>query len=124
MMYRKALLMGDATSAQQILTATTPSQVRKLGQSVKPWDENLWLKNRLEIMYTGCFAKFSQNPPLKEKLLATGNTILVEASPPDRIWGIGLAEDHPDATSIDKWQGLNLLGQVLMKVREDIKSVQ
>jgi len=70
----------------------------------------------------GNIAKFSQNEHLKQVLIGTGQRRLVEASPLDKIWGIGLATDHPDAYMIERWQGLNLLGDALEIVRKIIGS--
>ena len=75
-------------------------------------------------MYEGCYAKFSQNPDMKEQLLATGDTIMVEASPMDKIWGIGRKASDPLARKIAQWKGLNLLGRVLMQVRETLREEQ
>ena len=121
MMYHKALLMGDVRVANLILAEKEPRTIKKLGQQVKPWNEELWKEHRCRIMYEGCLAKFQQNEAMKDKLLSTGNSILVEASPMDKIWGIGLKAADPSAKKIAQWKGLNLLGRVLMQVREDLK---
>jgi ribA/ribD-fused uncharacterized protein len=121
MMYHKALLMGDIDCGDKILAATDPKMVKALGQRVKPWDEQLWLDNRCRIMYEACYAKFSAHADLLGLLLRTGNTVLVEASPMDRIWGIGLSATHADAFNVAKWKGSNLLGRVLMRVREALR---
>ncbi len=124
MMYHKAMLMGDETTAQLMLQEKDPKRHKKLGQSVKPWKEDLWLANRARIMYEGCLAKFSQNEDLRAQLLATGNAVLVEASPLDKIWGIGLKASDPNARKQASWKGLNLLGRVLMQVRSDLRAHQ
>ena len=118
MMWGKAILMGDLVSTERILAATSPAQVKKLGQQVSPWNEELWLGERLRIMYEACLAKFETHADLRDQLIATGNSILVEASPMDRIWGIGMSETNPNARDPTKWKGLNLLGLVLMRVRD------
>lgn len=123
MMWSKAMLMGDEEVAAKILSEDIPARVKKLGQSVKPWDEDKWIANRCKIMYEGCMEKFKTHADLKAKLLATGDAILVEASPMDKIWGVGLAANNKDVRNVAKWKGLNLLGRVLMKVREDIKQM-
>lgn len=122
MMVRKAELFGDAASAQLILSARTPKDAKALGRTVRGFSDELWLANRDEIVFTGNWHKFSQNPALKQVLLKTANAILVEASPVDAIWGIGLAEDHPKARQPADWPGLNLLGFALMKVREKLQA--
>ena len=85
------------------------------GFSSKTWD-----KHKVDIAVKGNFAKFSQNEDLKQFLLNTETAVLVEASPFDKIWGVGLAQDNPNIKDISKWQGLNLLGFVLMQVREQL----
>jgi len=122
MMVRKARLFDDAPCAAQILAASTPKDAKALGRKVKNYSEAVWLSHREEIVFTGNLAKFSQNPDLRAFLLATGNQILVEASPVDAIWGIGLAADDPRAKNPSEWPGLNLLGFALNSVREKLKS--
>lgn len=73
------------------------------------------------IMYRGLMAKFTQNVELREELISTGNAVLVEASPKDRVWGIALFADDPDAFDMNKWKGENLLGFALMAVRNELK---
>jgi ribA/ribD-fused uncharacterized protein len=117
-MYRKAKLFGAHRIAEEILYAEYPKKCKALGRSREiPFDENIWYKERENIYREVLIDKFSL-PRLKKELLATENKILVEASPFDKIWGIGYGEDHPYATRPSKWKGLNLLGKVLMEVRE------
>ena len=92
-----------------------------MGRDVKGFDDETWSRHRFEIVVRGNEAKFGQNEDLKAFLLSTGEDILVEASPVDRIWGIGLAEDDPCATNPAQWQGLNLLGFALMTVRSMLR---
>ncbi|MDR0352649.1 MAG: NADAR family protein [Opitutaceae bacterium] len=121
MMVRKARLFGDEPSARRILAAATPNEAKSLGRKIQGFSEETWLAHREEIVFTGNFAKFSQHSPLRRFLLATGDSILVEASPKDSIWGIGLAQDSPFAREPSSWQGLNLLGFALMKVRTRLR---
>lgn len=121
MMAKKAELFQDKEILEKILLADSPAEAKKLGREVKNYDDQLWLANRFEIVKQGNFHKFSQNLDLKTFLLNTKNRVLVEASPVDPIWGIGLASDHTDATFPEKWQGLNLLGFALMEVRDELK---
>jgi len=121
MMYEKAKMMGDEEIAAEILEMENPSVVKKLGREVRNFDEKKWGSNRERIVTDILFAKFSQNALLKEKLESTGTAILVEASPWDRIWGIGLRASHPDAKIPEKWRGLNLLGKCLMEVRSRLR---
>jgi len=122
MMAAKARLFGDMETFDRILTASHPKQVKDLGRSVAGFDEAVWLEHRFEIVVAANEAKFRQNPGLSDFLLSTGERVLVEASPVDRIWGIGLASSDIHAGSPKDWNGLNLLGFALMEVRERIRS--
>ncbi|HET7863559.1 MAG TPA: NADAR family protein [Burkholderiaceae bacterium] len=117
MMAEKARLFADEGARARILSAGTPAQAKKLGRGVQGFDEHAWNQARFEIVVQGNLAKFSQNPPLAEFLSQTGDRVLVEASPVDSIWGIGLAATDPDAATPQRWRGLNLLGFALMEVR-------
>ena len=118
MMAEKARLFGNDTLIKTILNADNPGKAKKLGREVVGFDEQVWKKERTAIVVRGNHAKFSQNPELCEFLLNTGERVLVEASPRDRVWGIGLTKDDPQASSPENWQGLNLLGFALMEVRD------
>ncbi|WP_329787611.1 NADAR family protein [Lentzea sp. DG1S-22] len=120
MMWRKALLFGDTTAASEVLAARTPAEAKALGRVVSGFDDDTWVSARLEIVVEGNLAKFGQDPALRSYLLATGSRVLVEASPLDRVWGIGLAADDPRAQDPATWQGLNLLGEALMEVRSSL----
>ncbi|MGK7953339.1 MAG: NADAR family protein [Xenococcaceae cyanobacterium] len=117
MMAEKARLFKDDDVLAKILTASHPGEAKKLGRQVKGFSQETWLKYRIPIVVRGNLAKFSQNEALKEFLLNTKERILVEASPRDRIWGIGLEQNNPDAENPYQWRGLNLLGFALMEVR-------
>lgn len=121
MMARKAQLFGDELTRQRVLTAKTPGEAKKLGREVAGFDEARWLEERFGIVVQANRAKFSQNKALSDYLLATGDRVLVEASPVDAIWGIGLAADDADAARPEKWPGLNLLGFALMDVRSTLR---
>ncbi|WP_224995120.1 NADAR family protein [Cesiribacter sp. SM1] len=121
MMAEKARLFGDKEIAEKIIQATTPGHAKDLGRQVKNFDNQKWLDNRFDIVRTGTYHKFNAYPDMKEYLLSTADRILVEASPVDNIWGIGMAKDHPDAENPLKWKGENLLGFALMDVREQMK---
>lgn len=120
MMAEKARLFEDENALKKILATTTAKEAKQYGRLINNFDKKIWEEKRSEIVYAGNWAKFSQNQLLKDFLLQTEDKILVEASPEDTIWGIGLSQDHPDASSPKKWQGLNLLGFILMKIRADI----
>lgn len=121
MMYSKAMLFNDTYVAAQVLKEKVPRDQKYLGKTVRNFDNEIWVQHRFDILFEGLFAKFSQNEELKQKLLSTGDLHLVEASPFDTIWGIGMDENNIHATNPDKWLGLNLLGEVLMKVRAALK---
>lgn len=117
MMAEKARLFGDEETRQQILKTTSPVEHKKLGRVVKNYDDDVWIGNRYDIVYVGNFLKFAQNPELLSALIQDGkNREFVECNPKDKIWGIGLGLDSPDIYYKGRWQGLNLLGQVLNHV--------
>ncbi|WP_336205292.1 NADAR family protein [Nonomuraea sp. LPB2021202275-12-8] len=118
MMAHKALLFGDEETAAEILAAPHPGEAKKLGRKVAGFDEETWAAQSYEIVVRGNTAKFGQHPELAELLLGTAGRVLVEASPLDRIWGIGLAADDPAAASPATWRGRNLLGFALMDARD------
>ncbi len=120
MMAGKARLFGDDETLGEILATHDPATVKKLGRKVRGFDEAAWKQRRLDLVTEGNVAKFSQRADLRGHLLATGDAVLVEASPLDRIWGIGLAAEHPDALDPRRWKGLNLLGFALMRARARI----
>lgn len=120
MMYRKVLLFGDSEAAQRLLSANNPGEAKAIGREVKGFDQASWDAHRFEIVVSGNLAKFSSNPALREFLLNTGNRVLVEASPVDKIWGVGLAEDNPACENPNLWKGANLLGFALMEVRDQL----
>ncbi|WP_196894218.1 NADAR family protein [Aureivirga marina] len=118
MMAEKAKLFKDKENYQKIISCKSPAEAKKLGQKVRNFDEKLWKKHRYEIVKQGNYHKFSQHEDLKNYLLNTKNRVIVEASPVDRIWGIGLSVDSPIIAKPSNWRGLNLLGFALMEVRE------
>lgn len=123
MMHQKALLFGDTEIAEQIMEESNPREQKRFGRMIKNFDKALWDKNCLSIVYKGNIAKFTQNPELKEQMLATEDRIFVEASPLDYIWGIGLAEDAEGIDNPSNWLGLNLLGQALTLVKQELKTL-
>ena len=118
MMWRKAQLFGDAAAAARILAAGHPRDAKMLGRGVAGFDERKWVAERFDIVVAGCSAKFGQHADLRAWLLTTGDRILVEASPTDRVWGIGLTATDDRATHPSRWRGLNLLGFALMQARD------
>ncbi|CAM2010552.1 NADAR family protein [Acanthopleuribacter pedis] len=122
MMAEKARLFGDSDIQAQVIEGSDPRKAKALGRKVKNFDPAIWEKHRFDIVVRGNLAKFRARPELTDFILGTGDQILVEASPQDRIWGIGLAEDHPAAADPFQWQGLNLLGFALHAVRHQLQS--
>jgi len=121
MMAEKARLFGDAEARAAILAAATPAEAKALGRRVRGFEEAAWAARRFAIAVAGNAAKFGQNRELGGWLAATGEAVLVEASPVDRIWGIGLAADDARARDPAAWRGLNLLGFALMRVRGGLR---
>lgn len=123
MMAEKARLFNDTRAEEKILNSDSPGSAKKYGREVLNFDQEVWEKNRMKIVIKGNYNKFKQNPELEIFLLNTKNRILVESSPVDTIWGIGLDRASEFAPIPKKWRGLNLLGFALMEVR-DILTVE
>jgi ribA/ribD-fused uncharacterized protein len=124
-MYHKCLICsGSIAEAQAILNANTPNGAKYLAGEVYKiaTEENRkkWHREKKSISYQGLFEKFNQNAVLKQLLLATSNAIMVEASPCDKAWGVGMDKNHPKITDPSQWEGDNLLGILLMKVRDNL----
>jgi ribA/ribD-fused uncharacterized protein len=118
MMYQKALLFNDAEIATAIMSTSEPKEHQELGRQVKNFNQEIWDKNARAIVYAGNILKFKQNPSLLKLLLATEDKILVEASPFDVIWGIGLGVNEALVTDESEWKGSNWLGETLTKVKQ------
>lgn len=118
MMAEKARLFGDPEMLSRILEATSPRLAKKLGRKVQNFDEETWKRRRVDFVERGNLAKFSQNKELKSYLIGTGEHVLVEASPHDGVWGIGMRKRDKRAQNPFRWEGKNLLGFALMRVRE------
>ncbi|MER6915409.1 NADAR family protein [Streptomyces sp. NPDC000594] len=121
MMAAKARLFGDAEAERVVLAARTPAEAKKAGRLVRGFDETVWKRERFGIVSTGSVHKFAHHGELREFLLTTGDRVLVEASPRDRIWGIGLTADDERTGDPARWRGLNLLGFALMAAREELR---
>ena len=121
MMAQKARLFGDEEVFERIIAARTPAEAKNLGRQVRGFDDAAWNARRMAIVVRGNREKFAQHPELREFLLNTHDRVLVEASPVDRIWGIGLAADDERAADPRRWDGLNLLGFTLMEVRDRLQ---
>lgn len=123
MMAEKARLFSDKEALTRILAAPSPAEAKKIGREIQGFVLELWEAHKYQIVRTGNFHKFSQSKPLATFLLATNDRVLVEASPVDTIWGIGLAADAVDAENPARWRGPNLLGFALMEVRDQLRAL-
>ena len=123
MMYMKARLFGDDYIAEKILDVNSPKEQKALGRQVQNFNKTIWDNIAILLVYQGNWAKYTQNPKLLETLLATGDTLLVEASPYDAIWGIGLDEIAAKETPAEQWPGTNWLGEVITQVRDDYLAI-
>lgn len=117
MMAAKARLFGDPDAERTALAARTPAEAKTAGRLVRGFDEATWARERFGIVVEGGVHKFSSDPALRDFLRGTGSRVLVEASPLDRVWGVGLAADDPRVQDPEKWRGPNLLGFALMEAR-------
>ena len=123
MMAEKARLFGDQEAEAKIMAAKNPRDQKAYGRKVRNFDAARWQAACEEIVFKANFAKYSQHEELKAMLLATGDKIIAEASPQDAIWGIGMAESHPNVTDQTVW-GQNLLGKALMRVRNALRAAK
>ena len=122
MMAQKAELFGDFEILSEIMQSKYQKEIKALGRKVRNFTSDIWNENKERIVYEGNLAKFTQNTKLREKLLNTGDKILAEASPFDKIWGIGLGvKDGKMIYNPNEWNGDNLLGFILMKVRDNLE---
>lgn len=117
MMYIKAMLFGDYGVRGAVLETNDPKEQKRLGRTIKNFDQAIWEKFAREQFYTVLVEKFAQVPGYRQILVDTGNKILVEASPFDTVWGIGMGVNNPNILDISKWNGKNILGDCLMQAR-------
>lgn len=122
MMFFKAILFADEETAELIMETADPGQQKALGRRVKNFSDTVWNENKYGIVYRINLQKFSQNKGLRRKLFQTGERKLVEASPVDTVWGIGLEASVANVTPEADWPGQNLLGEILTKVREELRA--
>jgi ribA/ribD-fused uncharacterized protein len=120
MMVQKAKLFNDTEMAEKILLEVSPFHQQKLGRQVKNYQQVLWDQNKYGIVWYGNFLKFTQHSDFKMRLLATGDKMIAEASPVDLVWGIGLSADDDVILDETNWVGTNLLGKVLMSIRQTL----
>jgi ribA/ribD-fused uncharacterized protein len=121
-MWEKAVFFGDMETAKNIIGNPDPARCKRLGRLIKGFDVERWMVNSFTFMVAVNYAKFSQNVILKNTLLETEDKIIVEASPYDKIWGIGIHWEDDDCLDENKWKGMNLLGKALMEVRKKLKN--
>lgn len=121
MMAGKAKLFNDQEMFERIVAKESPKDVKDLGRQIRDFDADEWDKYKFSIVRQGNLLKFSQDEKLEDFLVKTGKKVIVEASPVDKIWGIGLAENDEDAKNPATWRGENLLGFALMEVRDELK---
>lgn len=122
MMAMKAQYFGDLDTKAKIMATKDPGEQKRLGRQVKNFEAPLWQTVGPEYVYMANLAKFSE-PTMKLMLLGTGDKEIAEASPYDSIWGIGLSENDPRALDKSQWRGTNLLGEAIMRVRNDLRKV-
>jgi ribA/ribD-fused uncharacterized protein len=121
MMAEKARIFKDDYALAAILASSKPRDQKALGRQVRNFNQDVWNSVCRGIVYLGNLSKFKQNSALRTVLLATENRIIVEASPVDPVWGIGLSQDDPKSLDPAQWRGTNWLGIALMQVRETLK---
>ncbi len=122
MMAAKARLFADPEGERRALASGHPAQAQQAGRLVRGFDEDVWRRERLSIVVEGSMHKFAADAGLREFLLNTGDRVLVEASPRDRVWGIGLTADDERAEDPGRWRGSNLLGFALMEARRRLRA--
>lgn len=122
MMNKKALMFGDIEIANEIMKTFNPREQKAWGRKVRNFKMDQWAAVARDIVFRGCLAKFTQNPDVYKELMKTTGTLVVEASPLDKVWGIGLDAKTAAVTLIDDWKGSNWLGQVITEVREILES--
>ena len=122
MMYHKAVQFGDTVTAREIMKTKSFGRMKELGRMVRNYDDRVWSAVRYDVVKEGVLLKFSQNPDLAKKLLSTGDSLLAECAVRDTIWGIGISMRSKNRTNPDMWKGQNLLGKILMEVREILRN--
>jgi hypothetical protein len=118
--YKKCVYFDDRTSAELILASTEPSKQKYLAKNIHRFDEEKLNKVASEAMHGVLLHKYRQNSDLRNFLLATGDKTIIEASAHDKLWGSGLSLSNKYCLEHDKQSGDNLMGQLLMSVREQL----
>jgi ribA/ribD-fused uncharacterized protein len=119
MMAQKALVFGDTQIHNEIMTTRNPRDQKAWGRKVRNYEDKVWSEKRYEVVIEATRLKFKDSE-LRKELLSTGDKVLVEASPEDPIWGIGLHFNDDDVLDEAKWKGQNLLGKAIMVIRKAI----
>ena len=122
MMAAKARCFHDEFTQHRILAENDPAAIKKLGRQVRNFSPVLWNEKKCAIVIEGISSSSCRKLPYEIFLLTTGDMVMVEASPSDCIWGIGLRRDDPDSREPEKWRGENLLGFALMEVRDLLRA--
>jgi len=120
MMYRKAMVFNDEDAMKAVLAEKDPRGQKAIGRTIRGYDDTIWNAEKFGIVKRNNLLKFTQNPAWKELLIYTDGYELVESSPEDKIWGVGLGENDPDILDKTKWRGENLLGKAIVEAREMI----
>lgn len=122
MMYHKVMMFRQYDLADRIMKSTSPKECKDLGRTkFREFDSALWNRTCRTIAKRGVRAKFQQNQELLKTLLGTGNAVLAECSPYDQKWGVGVSTDDPNHCDVSRWNGQNLLGRILMEVRDELQ---
>ena len=124
MMAEKARLFNDSFALEQIMSSNDPSVQKSWGRKVEGFDKDKWEEIARKVVFKANYAKFSQHEDWKKQLLDTGNKVIVEASPYDRIWGIGLGCTDSRALDPEQWRGTNWLGEAIMEVRDILRQLE
>lgn len=122
MMAAKAKLFGDASALKEVMATRNPRVQKAIGRAIQNFDKAKWLEVCYPLVTDAIYSKFSQNEDMRRILLATGDRIIVEASPEDEVWGIGMSVNDPDILDETKWRGTNFLGKGLMEARDRIRA--
>ncbi len=123
MMFHKAKFFKDEVAVEKIMATHSPKIAKQIGREIKNYDDTKWAEVRYNTVVEGNMAKFTQDNDLRNLLLSTDNKIIVEASPFDTIWGIGMGKGDNRCKNPLKWKGQNLLGFAIMEVRDILQKI-
>ena len=120
MMYMKGKVFGDEEAMREVMLTEDPKRHKEIGRSVKNFDVDTWSAKAYQVVVEANYAKYSQNPELRQFLIDSGSRKFVECAPYDKIWGNGLNITQSLQSPEAMWEGTNLLGKAIMDVREMI----